>query len=121
MTNEDRQRTMEFILEQQAQIAVHIQQLEEERIRDRPRLVRLEESFLQLVELNKTVDYRLDTSEAESSRLEDALVRFTETNDSRLNRLESRATRLEDSFQLLVRLAEVSETRLEKLESRANR
>jgi len=77
MTNEDRQRTMEFILEQQAQFAVNIQRLEEsvqrieeERIRDRPRLARLEESFLYLVEWNRTVDSRLDRSESKTSVLE---------------------------------------------------
>lgn len=77
MTNEDRQRTMEFILEQQAQFAVNIQRLEEsvqrieeERVRDRPRLARLEESFLFLVEWNRTVDSRLDRSETKTSSLE---------------------------------------------------
>ena len=77
MTNEDRQRTMEFILEQQAQFAVNIQRLEEgierleeERIRDSPRLARLEESFLQLVELAKIADSRLDRSESKTSSLE---------------------------------------------------
>ena len=130
MTDEERRRTMEFILEQQAQFAVNIQRLEEERIRDRPRLARLEESFLQLVELNKTVDSRLDRGESESRRLEDALVRFTEASDSRLNGLESRATtvdsrldrgesesrRLEDA---LVRFTEASDSRLNGLESSA--
>ena len=77
MTNEDRQRTMEFILEQQAQFAVNIQRLEEslqrseeERVRDRPRLARLEESLLFLVEWNRTVDSRLDSSESKASLLE---------------------------------------------------
>jgi hypothetical protein len=44
MTNEEMQKTMEFILEHQAQFAVNIQRLQEERIRDQPRLARLEES-----------------------------------------------------------------------------
>ena len=45
MTNEEIQRTMEFILGQQAQFAANIHLLQEERIRDSPRLTRLEESF----------------------------------------------------------------------------
>jgi hypothetical protein len=51
MTNEEIQRTMEFILGHQAQFAANIQQLQEERRRDNPRLVRLEESFQLLVQL----------------------------------------------------------------------
>jgi hypothetical protein len=51
MTNEEIQRTMEFILEQQAQFAANIQRLQEERLSDGPRLNRLEESFQLLVQL----------------------------------------------------------------------
>ena len=42
MTNEEMQRTMEFIVEQQAQFAANIQRLQEERIRDTPRITILE-------------------------------------------------------------------------------
>ena len=48
MTDEQMRRTMEFIVEQQAQMAGHLQQLEEERIRDRPRMASLEQSFQRL-------------------------------------------------------------------------
>lgn len=51
---------MEFILEQQAQFAANIQRLQEERIRDNPRLTRLEESFQLLVGLAENTDKRLD-------------------------------------------------------------
>lgn len=60
MTNEEIQKTMEFILEQQAQFAANIQRLQEERLSDRPRLARLEESFQLLVQLAQTSDTRLD-------------------------------------------------------------
>ncbi len=60
MTNEEIQKTMEFILEQQAQFAANIQRLQEERLRDGPRLARLEESFQLLVQLAQTTDTRLD-------------------------------------------------------------
>ncbi len=53
MTDEEMRRTMEFILQQQAQFAASIQRLEEERARDQPRLKRLEDSFLILVQLEK--------------------------------------------------------------------
>jgi hypothetical protein len=56
MTNEEIQRTMEFILEQQAQFEVNIQRLQEERLNDGPRLNRLEESFQLLVQLAQNKD-----------------------------------------------------------------
>lgn len=60
MTNEEIQKTMEFILEQQAQFAANIQRLQEERLSDSPRLARLEDSFQLLVQLSQTTDTRLD-------------------------------------------------------------
>jgi hypothetical protein len=77
MTNEDRQRTMDFILQQQAQVAASIQrheeyfkQLEEERIRDRPRLASLEKSFQTVVELLKIQESRVDRLELKTDSLE---------------------------------------------------
>ena len=70
MTNEEMQKTMEFILEQQAQFAVNIRRLQEERIRDHPRLTRLEESFQLLVQLAQTTDTRFDTVESNMATLE---------------------------------------------------
>jgi len=70
MTNEEMQKTMEFILEQQAQFAVNIQRLQEERIRDHPRLARLEDSFQLLVQLAQTTDTRFDTVESNMGTLE---------------------------------------------------
>jgi chromosome segregation ATPase len=106
MTNEEMQKTMEFILEHQAQFAVSIQRLQEERVRDQPRLAHLEESFRLL---------------QESFQL---LVQLAQTSDSRFDSLEAnqvrdqqRQTRLEESFQLLVQLAQTSDSRLDKLES----
>jgi hypothetical protein len=99
MTNEEMQKTMEFILEHQAQFAVNIQRLQEERVRDQPRLARLEESFQLLVQLAQTTDTRLDT-------LESDMVRD-----------QARLARLEESFQLLVQLAQTADTRLDILES----
>jgi len=57
MTNDEIQKTMEFILEQQAQFAVNIQRLQEERLRDHLRLTRLEESFQLLVQLAQKPGY----------------------------------------------------------------
>ena len=128
MTDEQLRRTMEFIVEQQAQFAVNIQRLEEgfkrqeeERIRDRPRLARLEQSYQTVVDLLKNYDSRMDTNdsrtnrvEAETNRLENALARFTEKADSRLNRVEAESNRLENA---LARFAENTNLRVTALES----
>lgn len=86
MTDEEMRRTMEFILEQQAQFAAIIQKLEEgfqrreeERARDQPRLKRLEESFLLLVQLAETTDARLDMLESRAESLETNTAAITAT------------------------------------------
>ncbi|MBV9211704.1 MAG: hypothetical protein JOZ52_13780 [Acidobacteria bacterium] len=63
-------RTMEFILEQQAQFAANIQTLQEERVRDVSRIKRLEESFQLLVQLAQSTDERLENLEAHMPALE---------------------------------------------------
>lgn len=70
MTNEDRQRTMDFILQQQAKFAASIERLEEERIRDQPRQAQLEKSFQTVVELLQVQESRLDRSESRLDRAE---------------------------------------------------
>src|SRR6185436_2224091 len=74
MTNEEIQRTMEFILGQQAQFVTNIQRLQEERIRDNPRLSRLEESFQLLVRLAENTDTKLDRLQSNTSALEANMV-----------------------------------------------
>ena len=90
MTNEEIQKTMEFILEQQAQFAVNIHRLQEEQLRDNPRLTRLEESFQLLVQLAQATDTRLDTLESNMSTLETnmaALAAAQTHTDERLGAL----------------------------------
>src|SRR4026208_726630 len=98
MTNEEMQRAMEFIVEQQAQFAASIQRAEEERIRDTPRLTRLEQTFQAIAELAQINEGRLE-------KLEEQRVQDNE-----------RITRLEDSFVLLTHLAQTTDARLERLE-----
>ena len=107
MTDEERKRMMEFILEQQAQFAANIQQhnenfrrMEEERLRDAPRMAELRESFKTLVELSIKYDDRLDALDSSTGALERkmlsfeeaqrALARLVEKNTARLDKLESR-------------------------------
>jgi hypothetical protein len=70
MMNEDMRRNMEFIVEQQARFAAGIQRLEEERIRDQPRLANLEKSFQRVVELLEIQESRLDRVEFKTDFLE---------------------------------------------------
>jgi DNA repair exonuclease SbcCD ATPase subunit len=78
MTNEEIQKTMEFILEQQAQFATNIQKLQEERAQDNSRIKRLEESFQLLVQLAQSTDTRLDTLESNMATLAEAQVHTDE-------------------------------------------
>ena len=142
MTNEQMRRTMEFIVEQQAQMAAHFQQLQEERIRDQPRLAQLEQSYQELKETHKRlvalaeiVDYRVDRLESITDKLEsttEGLKLTTEglkltTDELKLTtkRLESvvtaqntRITIAEETLQRVVRLSEITDKRLTTLESR---
>ena len=70
MMNEEMRRNMEFIVEQQARFAASIQRLEEERIRDQPRLASLEKSFQRVVELLEIQESRLDRVEFKAGSLE---------------------------------------------------
>ena len=85
MTNEDIQRTMEFILAQQSQFAANIQRLQEERIRDNPRLTRLEESFQLLVRLAENSDTRLYRLESGTSTLEASMAALLRRKLTRMN------------------------------------
>lgn len=90
MTNEEMQKTMEFILEQQAQFAANIQKLQEERMRDGSRIKRLEESFQLLVQLAQSTDTRLDTLESNMATLAEAQTHLAEAQahtDERLSAL----------------------------------
>lgn len=70
MTNEEIQRTMEFILGQQAQFAASIQRQEEERARDSGRIRRLEEAFQLVAQLAQATETRLERLETIGTNLE---------------------------------------------------
>ncbi len=98
MTNEEMHRTMEFIVEQQAQFAANIQRLQEERIRDNPRLTRLEESFQLLVQLAQTTDTRLDRLESTTFTLEST----TFTLESNMAALAAAQTHTDERLSALI-------------------
>lgn len=93
MTNEEMQRTMEFILEQQAQFAANIQTLQEERVRDVSRIRRMEESFQLLVQLAQSTDERLENLEKRVPALEhlETRVPLLETNMAALAAAQAHA------------------------------
>ena len=98
MTNEEMHRTMEFIVEQQAQFAANIQRLQEELIRDNPRLTRLEESFQLLVQLAQTTDIRLDRLESTTLTLEST----TSTLESNMAALAAAQTHTDERLSALI-------------------
>ena len=70
MNSEEIQRTMDFILGQQAQIAASFQRHYEERKPDSARMKRLEEAFQLVAQLAQATETRLKRPETTSSKLE---------------------------------------------------
>ena len=104
MTDEEIQRAIEFVIQQQAQYVARLE-------RDEVRLARLEEFFTLLVELARGADERLDTmgeTMATLSRTMNELAQRTFTDESRL-------ARLEESFALLAELARRTDERLDAM------
>src|SRR5258705_13051894 len=94
MTNEEIQRRMEFILEHQAQFAVSMQRLDEERarekeerVRDGSRIPRLEEPFQLLVQLAQATDARMDNLES----------RGVDINHSQMTNLDAKMAALAEA------------------------
>jgi hypothetical protein len=75
MTNDELKRTMEFIVEQQAQFAANIQRFQYDQLRDRPRLARLEDSFQILVKLAEASDARMDSTDTRDDVIEENVVK----------------------------------------------
>ncbi len=79
MTNEEMQKTMQFILEQQAQTSINLQKLEEAHSRAEARISRLEGAVVGIVNLM------------------DQLTKAQERTDASVNELATRMTELADS------------------------
>jgi adenine deaminase len=97
MTNEEMEKTMQFILEQQSQFTANFQKIEEAREkdeearkRDLARITRLEESFQLLVQLAQSHDERLVTLTEAQIRTNEQIAAMNERTaetDERLNAL----------------------------------
>lgn len=86
MTDDEMERTMQFILEQQAQFMANIQILQEQRARDTERLARVERAFVQLTELAVSANERMNE------------------HDARMNGHDERLARVEEAIVMLTRL-----------------
>ncbi|HYX72992.1 MAG TPA: hypothetical protein VE732_09480 [Nitrososphaera sp.] len=85
MTNEEIEKTMQFILQQQAEFTSNFQKIEEARERDSARIKQLEESFRLLVQLARNHDERLVSLAEAQLRTSEQLAE----TDERLNSLIS--------------------------------
>ena len=97
MTHEEMQRTMEFIVQHQAQFAARIELLQEQRERDDERIARLEASFPLLVE-----SFPL-------------LIQLAQTTDSRLGKLEFSAAEFEANIAAIGEAQRHAEERIDAL------
>ena len=83
MTNEEMQKTIEFILEQQAQFVTRME-------RDEARLTRLEDAFATLVNIARITDERMDSMESRLNTLTEKMALLAESEahtDQRLSAL----------------------------------
>jgi chromosome segregation ATPase len=87
------ERTMQFIVEQQAQFVANVKKLEEVQVRDAPRLVRVETAFVELVELVRRMDERIDTQAIDQAKTANGLER----NETHLALLTEQVTKLADA------------------------
>jgi chromosome segregation ATPase len=102
MTNEEMQKTIEFILEQQAQFVTRVQ-------RDEERLTRLEDAFTTLVNIARITDERLDVFESGISRLTEKMTTLAEAQARADDRIAELAEAQAHSDQRLNALIDVVE------------
>ena len=111
MTNEEMEKAIEFIIEQQAQQAARAEE-------DRLRLARVEESFVILVELARLADERLDTLTVNGEKIEKAMEFILEQQAQQAARAEEdrlRLARVEESLVTFIELARLADERLDTL------
>lgn len=101
---EKMERTMQFILERQAQFMANMQILQEQRARDEGRLAQLERVFVQLTELAVSANARMNEQDARNNELH--------------TRAAERLARLERAFVQLTELAASANERMNEQEAR---
>ena len=90
MTNEEMQKTMQFILEQQAQFAVNMQKLEESQTKAEARITQIEGAIVSVVDIIgrlTTAQERLTVAQAHTDAKVAELAEAQKQTDERLNAL----------------------------------
>ena len=90
MTDEERQSTIDFILQQQARTTVHVEELQEYRRRNEPQWDAFQKSFVQLVELTRIMDERMDNGDLRITAVE-TRSDVLETSMAELAKAQARA------------------------------
>lgn len=131
MTNEEIQRTMEFILAGQARFDARME-------KDEARIARLEDAFVTLVELARITDERQDKTDqrvdtfeeklsalAEAQRVSETKLRVLAEAETRLvartEKDAARIARLDAAFVTLVEVARITDERQDKTDQRVDR
>jgi hypothetical protein len=105
MTNEEIQRTMEFILQGQARFDARME-------KDEARITRLEDAFVTLVEIARITDERQDKTDQRVdalARLEDAFVTLVEIariTDERQDKTDQRVDTFDEKLSALIDVVE---------------
>jgi chromosome segregation ATPase len=109
MTNEEMEKTMQFILEQQAQFTANFQRVELAREKDSARITRLEESFQLLVRLAESYDERLVTLDERLVTLTEAQIRASEliaAIDKQIAAMNERTAETDERLNALIAVVE---------------
>jgi hypothetical protein len=83
MSEDERQRQMDFILNSLAQLTAKIDGMADIQRADAVRIGRVEEAFVTLTQLSERVVDRLDEHNARISRVEDAIATLTRLVEQR--------------------------------------
>ena len=90
MTNEEMQKTMQFILEQQAQFAVNMQKLEAAQTKAEVRITQIEGAIVGVVDLLGNLTKAQERTDARVNELAEKVTQLTDAQkqtDERLNAL----------------------------------
>ena len=94
MTNEEMQRTMQFIVEQQAQFVADMQQLRETQVFNEQRFEHLSNAMLELAEAEARTEARMASLAEAQERTEKKLAETNAETNSRLANTDERLNNL---------------------------
>jgi ABC-type transporter Mla subunit MlaD len=118
MTDEERQRQMDFIVETLARVSVRLEQTELERKADAVRISRLEETLVTYSELSQRIYERLDDAFVNIAQLSDNISRQSERIAQQSDNIAHQSERISRLSAGMYQLSERVAERLENHESR---